>query len=132
MNKFSQRWLLYAEDDLKSAQILLKEGIYNQVCFHSQQCIEKALKAFLRDKEQRIPKIHELVELLEMCQQFDPSYGVFLDSCKKVDKYYIPTRYPEALPGSLPEGGLPEKRDAEEAIQMSEKIFGFVKNKIEK
>ncbi|MEI7451008.1 MAG: HEPN domain-containing protein [Desulfomonile sp.] len=33
----------------------------------------------------------------------------------QMDIYYIPTRYPDALPGSLAEG-LPGKEEAEEAI----------------
>ncbi len=131
MNKFSLRWLIYAEEDLKTAQILLRERLYNQICFHSQQCIEKSLKAFLRAKRQKIPRIHELVELLNMCQELDSSYEIFLESCKIVGKYYIPTRYPEALPGSLAEGGLPEREDAEKALEIAKEILWFVKDKIE-
>ncbi len=62
----------------------------------------------------------------------DISYETLLDDCKKVDRYYIPARYPEALPGSLAEGGLPGSEDAKEALEIAEEIFGFVKNKIEK
>jgi len=36
----------------------------------------------------------------------------------KLDDYYIPTRYPDALPGTLPEG-LPEQSDAENAIGLA-------------
>jgi hypothetical protein len=37
---------------------------------------------------------------------------------EQIDIYYIPTRYPDALPGSLPEG-LPGKGDAEGAISVA-------------
>jgi len=41
------RWLKFAEEDLKMAEFALKEGVYNQACFHSQQCVEKVLKGFI-------------------------------------------------------------------------------------
>ncbi len=125
------KWLKYAEDDLKSAKVLYREEIYNQVCFHAQQCVEKSLKAYLTREDQRIPKIHVLQDILGLCKMIDSlGFSQFDDEVITLDRYYIPTSYPDAVLGSLPEGGLPEKQDAEEAIQMSEKIFGFVKDKI--
>lgn len=47
MNETAERWLTFAHEDLKVAGILLSEQIYNQVCFHSQQAVEKALKCLL-------------------------------------------------------------------------------------
>jgi HEPN domain-containing protein len=41
-----------------------------------------------------------------------------LPGCK--DKYYIPTRYPEALPGIIPSEAF-DKDDAERAISLAEK-----------
>ncbi|HDM74842.1 MAG TPA: HEPN domain-containing protein [Deltaproteobacteria bacterium] len=38
-------WLKYADDDLRSAEVLLVEGIYNMVCFHAQQAVEKFFKS---------------------------------------------------------------------------------------
>lgn len=34
-------WINFAEEDLLCAKTLLKENLYNQVCFHSQQAAEK-------------------------------------------------------------------------------------------
>jgi len=39
-----------------------------------------------------------------------------------MDQYYIPTRYPDALPGSFPEG-LPGKEDAEEAVLLASRVM---------
>lgn len=41
------RWLLFAQQDLRMAELALNEGIWPQVCFHSQQCVEKLIKAKL-------------------------------------------------------------------------------------
>ena len=44
-------------------------------------------------------------------------------------KQNIPTRYPDAIPGMLPEG-LPQKKDAEEALETLRKIMDFVKKRL--
>jgi len=42
-----KNWLDFAYEDLRMAELALKEKIYNQVCFHSEQCVEKVLKAII-------------------------------------------------------------------------------------
>lgn len=44
MNEARRRWQYFAHQDLQMAELTFNEGIYNQVCFHSQQCVEKCLK----------------------------------------------------------------------------------------
>lgn len=39
-----------------------------------------------------------------------------------LDDFYIPTRYPDALPGMLPEG-LPLRSDAEEAVRLARTLL---------
>ena len=46
-----------------------------------------------------------------------------------LDRYYIPTRYPDALPGSLPEG-LPTEKEANEAITIAEKLLALIQKHI--
>lgn len=38
-----------------------------------------------------------------------------------LDRFYIPTRYPDALPGSIPEG-LPSGAEAREAVDTAEQL----------
>ena len=40
-------WIAFARRDVQAADILRRNGIYEESCFHSQQAAEKALKAFL-------------------------------------------------------------------------------------
>ena len=42
-----------------------------------------------------------------------------------MDRFYIPTRYPDALPGSLPEG-LPGVEDAREALEVTRRTLEIV------
>jgi len=107
------------------AEIALREKIYNQSCFHCQQAAEKLLKGYLLAKNQEVPKIHFLDELLNLCVKSDSSFEDLREGCARLDDYYLPTRYPDALPGTLPEG-LPEENDAVEAVAFTQKIEQFV------
>jgi HEPN domain-containing protein len=127
--KETNNWFEFAEDDLKMAEAALKGKIYNQTCFHSQQGVEKMLKGFLRTHGKSIPKTHFLDDLLNLCIEIDNSFSGLKEKCLKLDKYYIPTRYPDALPGTLPEG-LPEKKDAQEALSFLREITDFVKGQV--
>ena len=45
-----------------------------------------------------------------------------------MDKYYIPTRYPNGLPGGIPSEAF-DKDDAQEAISLTESVLSFVKER---
>jgi len=107
------RWKAFAENDLFSAEVLLREKVRNQVCFHSQQCVEKLLKGSLpADARPRTHKIADLVRLTDFLA-LDNDLKAEL---RLLDRFYIPSRYPDALPGTLEEG-MPSQKDAEVSIE---------------
>src|SRR5439155_12335689 len=58
-----EQWLARAEDDLSFAQLGLREKYFFQVCFLSQQVVEKAFKAFLLAKGRSYPRKHGCLPL---------------------------------------------------------------------
>lgn len=93
------RWLKQAENDLEFARLGLESGFSAQVCFQCQQICEKALKSIhYGELGERIVIGHSLVELARGLAL--PSELV--DELAILDQYYIPTRYPNGLPGSTP------------------------------
>lgn len=104
------------------AELAVEEGIWNQVCFHAQQCAEKSLKAVLSSHGHLPPRTHKLADLVSFLgEEVPPDLG---DDLLLLDRFYIPTRYPDALPGSLPDG-LPCESDAREALTLARKIMGL-------
>jgi HEPN domain-containing protein len=120
MKEEVQNWVDYAHEDLRMAELALKDKIYNQVCFHSQQCVEKILKGLIEFKGQIHPQTHKLADLFSYLPE-NP-FEDMRDNILLLDRFYIPTRYPDALPGRVREG-LPKERDAEEAIEVARAIF---------
>jgi HEPN domain-containing protein len=120
MNEIADRWLAFAREDLRVAEIMMPEGIYNQVCFHAQQCVEKALKSVLVRQGQAPPRTHSITDLLNLVPQ--SLLADLRDDLGRLDDFYIPTRYPDALPGTLPEG-LPGKIEAEEALGLARSVL---------
>lgn len=118
-----QDWFDFASEDLRSAEILFEEKIYNQASFHSQQCVEKLLKAMLLSEGRHSPKIHDLKELFKKC--IDAGLLELLSFKEKIatlSLFYAPTRYPDAIIGSLPER-LPNKEDAQEALKTAQALY---------
>ncbi len=122
----SKQWLEKAAEDLIVARLVLAEDHTAHACFLSQQCIEKSLKAYLIGKAGDYPRVHKLVDLLGRCEAINAGFSQFLSDCIVVDQYYIPTRYPDGVPGSLP-GRMPSEAQAQEAIAAAEKILEFVR-----
>tara|TARA_B100000315_G_scaffold214536_1_gene213191 strand:- start:314 stop:1042 length:729 start_codon:yes stop_codon:yes gene_type:complete len=128
----AKKWLDYAKDDIRSVQSLYKDDIFSHVCFHSQQCVEKCLKAFIRYHNKELPKTHALKDLVELCRELSPQLlNQYNIEIQKLDQYYVPTRYPDAALGSLPDG-LPSKSDAGNAKQWANEIFAIISEKIVK
>lgn len=124
-----QQWLDFAAEDLAVARLVLGEGHFAHVCFLSQQCIEKALKAFLIAKLNQYPRIHNLTDLLTQCVVIDSSFSQFATDCVTVDQYYIPMRYPVGLPSGLASAPL-NNLHAAKAIDAAERILQYTISKV--
>jgi HEPN domain-containing protein len=118
-------WLLKAENDLKSAKILIQgdDPILDTAIYHTQQCAEKALKAYLSFKQQPIQKTHDIEFLIELCSGIDNNFNQLLDDAEELTPYNTIFRYSDLILE-------PEKDDVTEAIKKAENILIFVKQKI--
>jgi HEPN domain-containing protein len=114
------RWLSTAQDDLRAARALRDSAMYAHACFNAQQSAEKALKA--------IWKLHGLDgwghSIQRLIMDF-PHPDLFqnradwLQRAAILDRFYIPTRYPDSLPDLTPAQSY-FLADADTAIQHAE------------
>ena len=96
------RWLAQAARDLDAAALLRRGGHANLACFHAQQAAEKAVKAFLYGRGAEDVRGHSVSRLLSDAGTFDDRFTALRTTGATLDKFYIPTRYPNGLPGGLP------------------------------
>ena len=107
-----EAWLVKAEHDLASARKLIEgnDPILDTAIYHTQQCAEKALKAYLSYKQQPIQKTHDVGLLVELCAAIDESFNHLLNDAKILTPYDTAFRYPDF-------NMEPDKDDVAEAIE---------------
>jgi HEPN domain-containing protein len=122
MNEQARRWLAFAGEDLRMAELAFEEALWNQVCFHAHQCAEKSLKVLAAERGESPPRTHRLTDLATLIER--PISEEFAEGLRLLESFYITTRYPDALPDSLPET-LPGEQEAREAITVARKVSGI-------
>ncbi|MDD5167742.1 MAG: HEPN domain-containing protein [Syntrophales bacterium] len=127
------RWLRTSDDDLDSAIILKENDKFAHSCFHAQQAAEKALKAVWYHSDMD-PWGHSIKRLIDDLESADLSlfeiFKVFSRLGSILDRFYIPTRYPNGLPDITPDVAF-SREDADSCIVHAEKIIEAVHNYLE-
>ncbi|MBC7218165.1 MAG: HEPN domain-containing protein [Candidatus Caldatribacterium sp.] len=124
-----KRWLKQATEDLKWAKDLAERGGYHIACFLAQQVGEKALKAFLYAQGEEIVIGRSVERLCASASRFDAGFSEKAKRWAVLDGYYVPTRYLNSLPDSIP-AKVYTKDAACEAVRLAEEVVEFVREKI--
>ena len=93
-----QGWLFKAQRDLDSAQRLADKSapLLDTAIYHCQQAAEKAAKSFLVFRDVRVPKTHDLADLLLEAAAFTSDYAVLTGAAEHMTQYATLFRYPGA------------------------------------
>jgi HEPN domain-containing protein len=117
------RWLEQAEHNLRVAENNLKAKFYSDTCFMADQTAQMALKAFIIYHKKRLIWEHSIQELSAISSQYDKDFEIFIEFGKILDRYYIPTRYPDALARPAVPYKTYTERDAKEALEFAREIL---------
>lgn len=124
------RWLRQAEFDLKEAERALKEKSFAYAAFFAEQSAQKSVKSFLFYKGERFITIHSVGKLLKEAAIREDSFKLLMESGQKLDRHYLASRYPDALPEPAIPAESYTENEAMEAILIAEKIFSNCKSLI--
>jgi HEPN domain-containing protein len=130
MPRRTEDWLRQAEKDLRHAENSLQSGDYEWACFAAQQSAEKALKALYQSLGKDAFG-HSVLRLLRDLREEMEIKEELLRVGANLDKFYIPTRYPNGFPYGAPMDYFHEE-DAQQAIRYAKEILQFVKERINK
>lgn len=131
MRRMTKEWLNSAHIDLETIEsIINNENLTGVVAFHSQQAIEKLLKALFEEYEIEIPKIHKLIRLSVLLAEKIEFLEEIWDErqIKVLDELYIDSRYPGEL-GLLP-NGKPTIEDACGFYEIAKIIYKKIYEKV--
>jgi HEPN domain-containing protein/predicted nucleotidyltransferase len=129
MRKTTTAWLAEAQEEMESASILYDHQKYRGACFHSQQCVEKGLKALILEKGRRPARTHDIVELLNVVTADGWAVGLPMDDAVFLNSVYR-GRYPTEE-GLLPHGE-PTGEDARRALRAAETVLEHLRATLEK
>ena len=113
-------WMQYSESDLRAAKTLFESRDFFpvQICFLSQQCAEKALKAVLVFEDVYFPKIHDLDRLRDLIPEGWKAKEQFPDLAE-LTIWAVESRYPGLTPNVT-------EKEAADALQLAEAVFEAV------
>ncbi len=99
------------------------------------QCLARATTdlhpkgAFLYAEGEEMVWGHSVAELCKRATTKDKELEKVRRKAATLDKYYIPTRYPNGLPRGIPSEAF-EKRDADRAIEIAEEVIKVIDGKL--
>jgi HEPN domain-containing protein len=122
-------WFRQAEADLHHARNAQEDGDYEWSCFAAHQATEKALKAvFLKLGLDAWG--HTLTVLIgNLPEAVERPTQTLVNYARVLDKYYIPTRYPNGFDSGAPTDYYTAD-EARSAIQQAEAILEFCGHQI--
>ena len=96
MNPLTLERVRTAESDyvmMKLGLQALTPDLYDAICFHAQQCIEKYLKAWLQEANIRPPRTHELNVLLNPILPTHPEWRAWRTDFADFQPHAVDVRY---------------------------------------
>lgn len=110
---------------MKAGRLLSSdEELWELACYHFHQVAEKSLKGFLASLDIRVPRTHDLEELVGRCAEQDVDFLTLQDAALYLEPFYIEPRYPVLSPLEL---SIERLKAAEEAAR---RINSLVADKV--
>lgn len=116
MSEIIDEWIRKAEGDYATAcrEMSAKEDTnWDAVCFHSQQCIEKLMKALLIKNGVTPPKVHDLFHLNLLLAPVCKKWSCRSEDLRYLTRASVDFRYP---------GESADRDEAAEAVEICSKL----------
>lgn len=118
-----QDWLLHANSDLELARTGKSPRVlFETLCFHAHQAVEKAIKAVLVAHKVPIIKSHNIGALIRLLPE-DAQHLPELKEAMGLTDYAVLSRYPGDLEPVT-------EKDYQEAVELAEKVVQWSERSI--
>lgn len=119
-------WLRQAEADLRHARNALDDGDHEWACFAAQQAAEKAVKGVIQGLGGEAWG-HSVTVLLGALGERVAVETALVDAGRRLDKHYIPTRYPNGFDVGAPTDYY-TRAEAEAAVIDAATVLSFCRD----
>jgi len=111
MKELTREWINKAEEDyiVATRESQTEPVIYNSVCFHCQQSVEKYFKAYLQEMSIEFEKTHDIRFLYEKVKDKLKNLSEYEDDFDELSLWAVELRYT---------GVSAEKEDAEKSLKI--------------
>jgi HEPN domain-containing protein len=111
MKDQTKKWLDYADENLRSAKLLLDNRLFNPCLQNVQQAVEKMLKALFVESATKLKRTHSINELVTILAQAGVHVDITQEECDLLDSIYLPSKYPlgSVLPDFEPDRQICKK-----------------------
>ena len=123
MKDETKKWLEYADENLRSARLLLDSELFNPCLQNVQQAVEKMLKALLMESTKKIKKTHSMNELVNILDKHGLNVDMTEDDCDLLDSIYLPSKYPL---GSILPDFEPDLQTCRKCVALAERVWDSV------
>ena len=123
MKDETKKWLEYADENLRSARLLLDSELFNPCLQNVQQAVEKMLKALLVESTKKIKKTHSINELVNILDKHGLNVDMTEDDCDLLDSIYLPSKYPL---GSILPDFEPDLQTCSKCVALAERVWDSV------
>jgi HEPN domain-containing protein len=124
------RWRETADSSLRAASLLADAGEHHHACLHAEQAAQQSVKALLHavgtGGRARGHHLTELGRGAAAASGCDLPEGV-RDALTRLARHYLPSRYPDALPGGTPAEHY-RSADSTQALADARAVIAFVES----
>jgi HEPN domain-containing protein len=125
MKEQTKTWLEYADDNLRSAMVLLESDLYNPCLQNVQQAVEKMLKAVLVESGAKIKRTHSINELVTTLAEGGMKVNIEEHERDLIDSIYLPSKYP--IGGILPDFE-PDIQTCKQCVAIAERLRDSIRH----
>jgi HEPN domain-containing protein len=122
----ANQWLRRAKSNMARARAgrVSPEILYEDLCFDSQQVVEKSLKALCAYYSIAFPRTHDIAYLIELLTKGDVTVPEDIQHSKLLTSYAVEARY---------QGDYEpiDESDYAKAVEIAEKVLAWVEKNIE-
>jgi HEPN domain-containing protein len=112
-------WMQKADSDrLNADRTTQTSGPYDTACFHTQQAVEKYLKAVLANAGSPIPRTHDLEDIYNLCLAVAPALVLDRIELSILTPYAVQLRYDM--------GFWPDQASAQQALAVTDRVRAAV------